>query len=149
MFLKMVGNGIFWTLCGIAVCHSTLKRKLRRLTRNIVKNTLEDDVTFEVPKLRKNYKGLIQPGDYIKHAKFMDICVLVTGIGMLEHGATSVQILGLWYNQGCEKSWCIGHDAQFTINVDNLHEWSLCVNPEADKCLRKCDWTPLAFQEET
>jgi len=97
-------------------------------------------------QLTKSYSGLIRPGDVIKHEKFMDVAIYVTGVGCLEHGATSIQIVGLWMNQGFEKSWFIGHPANVNLSVDKLTEWYLCVNPEADKCLRKCEWTVLGYK---
>lgn len=97
-------------------------------------------------KLHKSYSGLIRPGDIIKHEKFMDVAVNVSFVGCLEVGATSILVAGEWMNQGFEKSWNIGKMTLFDIPVDKLTEWYLCVNPEADECLRKCEWTVLGYK---
>lgn len=140
-----MGNGIFWTPHGIAVYHSTLKRRPKRPTRNIVKNTLEDDVT--VSKFHKSYTGPIRPGDFLKHHAFVDVATKVYSVGCLEVGAkTEIQVHFVWYNQGFEKSWCINEYGFVSIQVNKLHEWQLCVDPAKDPCLRKCDWIPLAYE---
>ena len=97
-------------------------------------------------QLCKSYTGLINPGDVIKHEKFMDVAVYVQSVGCLEIGATSIQITGMWLNQGFTKSWFIGESAFFSISVKDLHTWYLCVDEKKDACLRKCEWTPLGYK---
>lgn len=96
--------------------------------------------------LSKSYKGLIRPGDVIKHEKFMDVAVLVYSVGVLEVGATSIQIYGTWMNQGYVRSWVIGDSTDFSIKVEDLSKWYLCVDEQKDQCLRKCDWIPLGYK---
>lgn len=95
-------------------------------------------------QLCKSYTGLINPGDVIKHDKFMDVAVYVTSVGCLEIGATSLQITGMWMNQGFTKSWFIGEMANFSIDVKDLHTWSSAIDGKGSVCLRKCTWLHLA-----
>lgn len=96
-------------------------------------------------KLGKSYKGLIQPGDIIKHEKYVDTAIFVTGVGVLEVGATSIQIIGEYMNQGFTRSWFLGHGAHVEIKVEDLPRWYLCTDEKKDPSLRKCDWIPLGY----
>jgi hypothetical protein len=95
----------------------------------------------------KHYTGLIRPGDYIKHEKFMDVALYVTSVGQLVVGGSEIHISGIWWNQGFEKSYCINIFANITIETEKLSEWQLCLDPEINRSLRKCEWTPLAYRK--
>ena len=94
----------------------------------------------------KSLKGLLEPGDFIKYEQNKNVALYVTGVDCLEVGGSSIHVMGIWYNQGFEKSWSIGVSAEFTISERKLKNWLLCVDPQKDPCLRKCEWTPLAYE---
>ena len=96
-------------------------------------------------QLCKSYIGIITPGDIIKHIKFLDVAIEVLSVGCLEVGATSIQITGMYLNQGFTKSWSLGEVAYIDISVKDLHNWSAAVNGKGSVCLRKCEWLPLAM----
>ena len=87
----------------------------------------------------------IQPGDVIKHEKFMDVCFVVHAVGQLEYGATEAHLQGWWMNQGFVKSWVIDFNTvSLTLKFDKRSEWLICTDKHADPCLRKCPWQKIA-----
>lgn len=70
----------------------------------------------------------IKPNIFIKHKRFMDVCVEVKKCYDYGHG---IKIVGIWWNLGQVKSYRIGYKAFFNIakiKIDNkrrtiLSDW--------------------------
>lgn len=61
----------------------------------------------------------IVSGMYIKHVKFMDVCVEVKKVYDYGHG---LKISGVWWNLGQKTSYRIGYKCKFNIGKNTIDD---------------------------
>lgn len=89
---------------------------------------MENTLTYKL-----KIDGRINPGDIIKHPRFLDVACLVKHV--YDDGTLAIQ----WINQGFNESWLINKNVSFvSINSD----WLVCNTPEI-KCLRQAGWSRI------
>lgn len=79
---------------------------------------------------------MIRSGDFIKHEKFMDVCLLVTDAFDYGHG---VKVKGTWWNLGQNTSYPIGIKA-----VINIAKKEADIKPQSGRRTHIKQWGILA-----
>jgi len=74
---------------------------------------------------------------YLKHKKFLDVCIKCHDIVTLNSGALIVY--GSWYNLGQLNSYAINLDTSIVIERQNLRDW-MFLETDDDTNLRKETW---------
>jgi hypothetical protein len=72
---------------------------------------------------------------FIKHKKYRDVCCQVLKRYDFEH---KMKLKIMWWNLGCEKSWCMGYQQNIVIMDGELKDWEM-TNDEP-VCLRDANW---------
>lgn len=98
----------------------------------------------------------INPGDFIKHEKFMDVCIKVEKRYDYGHG---INISGTWYNLGFENTYPIG--IRQTLNLakkkkdidskskrnTSADQWQILDRTcHEDACYRYSKWNKLSYE---
>lgn len=78
-------------------------------------------------------------GKFIKHKKFLDVCVKVT---KWHPYGDDIQVEGEFYNMGYVQSWPLGMTKKFKINASKLNEWDVLASG-TEECLRHGKWVSL------
>lgn len=79
----------------------------------------------------------------IKHERFLDVAFEVSEVITRQDEYT---VRGRWINQGSAESFYIfpiNQMDKIKIMKEDRAKWFKCVDPDADKCLRKCQWMKL------
>ncbi len=78
-------------------------------------------------------------GKFIKHKKFIDICINIT---YMDTNNSSLIIHGIFWNLGFVESFNIGK--KVNLNIINKNEWLILSDKGMkDKCFRYSKWSEL------
>lgn len=94
----------------------------------------------------------VNSGDFIKHEKFLDVCIKVQQVVENEKG---FKVLGTFWNQAYVSSFCTGQRVvvDIALNKDyvddfrrtSVEEWEILRAENSTACLRKGSWEKLYF----
>lgn len=91
---------------------------------------------------------MIKPGSFIKHERFIDVCIYVKKAYDYGHG---MEIKAVWWNMGFTKSYCIGYRQRLNIAKNKtylskqrrtaIQDWEfLATRDQLFDCLRHAPW---------